>query len=1183
MRGQEQKSSETGAGPFQHSSRRATLTLRLLLAVGLFLSPATAEIPVVETAAQIRQWREGPAASGRAYADDLMAAAAGLLFEEETPKLPAGRYCLYMPLSITPYRDPRIIDIAVRVQAGNASRLLTMLDFPREAGFYEFALEFTGPGGESAPVRVLWAIGRSSAKNRGVDTRTPGVPQDGSAAVEPEEVVKSAEEEIQELEARQRAGRAAKGRVSLEDAAQIPVRLTARLPIVVLRQAQPETLSSPYRRLYEPGTERFTLCEDGKPNAVIVAGADLRKTVERDVPLVAERLRAGLGRITGLKFVLSEEGADDRQASIEIGHTARAVQSGIEALTADLGHDGFVIRITPNRLFIAGRTPGGTRYGVNHFLNHVLGVREYHPDALWHVAPFARTIQLPVGELKEDPDFALRSFSGGGFSDRDTGKRTVDWMPYNGLQYHTDSLPQPYGFHHHMATIFQGYRSRQARKQAQEILKKVPRPAEGALPETKKEEAEGEDETDSEFEQAPRQKPRREPEDPLCRVFAHLLANVPPESQGKFIDGMVKGEAGWQPCFSSPDTVDVCFDAASVAFEEDPELQGFSLGYNDGPGGYCACARCRKLLEGEDKVLVDYFKWWNFSPTYCWLLNQVAERVAEKFPGKMVGGLAYHFTSCPPKKVRLRENVLLLKTMYLAESGAAAAISGCDRWKGFISHLGIYEYAYPTTAPRYQLQDLQELFKHQAAWGGNFYYAEAYPDWQIEGPKYWLMAQLLWDNSADIGALLDEYCRDLFGRAAKPMRAYWDVCARIWPDAKQRGVPVSPWVGPVLRGLALFPHVDRMKALLSEAETLAEDELVRKRIQHFREPVDHDMTILAEVGRVVARTQERQESLQGWVEMAAKAVLELDRLKPQVDTVRHHGNAPVRGLAEPDWMPDLAARTFLGISESAAAGLRREKDAPADPSGFPEVLLKRCDAARQGWASEEMSSAWKRVWKAMEPTCATICIVPKVTAKPVIDGVPDPEFVRQAQRTRFAWRETGREPAPTPPHTAEVHLGHDETALYLVSTSDEDAPSVFEEHSRPDSSLLFTGDALSVVLVPGCQLGQVIYITVDARNHVRDQNAAQGVPWSTRGQVRTQFDAAGKTWTVEMAVPFSDLGIPAEPMQVVGANFLRHYKVDLKDYESSPHQGLRSLSWFPPAQGSVGIGSPLQTGLLLLR
>ncbi|MBI4664767.1 MAG: hypothetical protein HY735_38755, partial [Verrucomicrobia bacterium] len=251
-----------------------------------------AEILVVETAAQIRQWREDPAVFERVYADDLTAAAAGVLFEEETPKLPAGRYCLYVPLSIVPYRDLRIIDIAVRVQAGNADRLLKMPDFPPGGQFYEFTLEFTSPGGAPAPVRVTWAVGRDSMKNRRVDTRTPGVPKDGSAVSEPEEVTKSAEEEIKELEALEhRSNRVATERVPLEEAARIPVRLTARLPIVAVRKAQPETLSNTYRKLYEAGKERFTLCEDGKPAAVIVAGADLGKTVERDTPLVAERLR----------------------------------------------------------------------------------------------------------------------------------------------------------------------------------------------------------------------------------------------------------------------------------------------------------------------------------------------------------------------------------------------------------------------------------------------------------------------------------------------------------------------------------------------------------------------------------------------------------------------------------------------------------------------------------------------------------------------------------------------------------------------------------------------------------------------------------------------------------------------------------------------------------------------------
>lgn len=197
----------------------------------------------------------------------------------------------------------------------------------------------------------------------------------------------------------------------------------------------------------------------------------------------------------------------------------------------------------------------------------------------------------------------------------------------------------------------------------------------------------------------------------------------------------------------------------------------------------------------------------------------------------MIGGLAYHFTSCSARGLKLRENVLLLKTVYLAEVGAERAVNAFDMWKGHISHLGIYEYAYPTTIPRFQLYALQKLAKNQASWGGNFYYGEVYPDWQIEGPKYWIMTQILWDNDVDIDGLLEEYCRELFGKAWEPMFRYWKVCSRIWRDARERGVPVSPWVGLIPRGLAIKPYIGEMKKLLEEARELAEDELVRKRIE----------------------------------------------------------------------------------------------------------------------------------------------------------------------------------------------------------------------------------------------------------------------------------------------------------------------------------------------------------------
>lgn len=480
---------------------------------------------------------------------------------------------------------------------------MRMPDFPPEGRFREFTLEFTSAGGRE-DVMVAWAVGRMSARNRLVEWTQPKVPLE-VAVLKPEE----------EVEGGQKREEPPSGLLSFDELKGMEVRLAGRMPIVEMRERESKLFERPYREVYKAGKGYFSLCEEGEPKAVIVVAKGLGKTAERNIPLVGERLRAGLQKVTGARFFIYRE-RSSKPRTVEIGLTERAKE--VRLPLEGLNRDGFVIRVTPERLFIAGATPSGTRFGVYYFLNHYLGVREYHPDELFYSAPYGRTLRLPVGELREEPDFLLRSFSSGGFYHRESGKSSIAWFNYNGLQYHTDEFPHPYGFHHNMARIFERHLRMRARKEAEELLKDVPKPEEMTL------------ETEEEVEGEVKKKPRKEP---LFEVFAHLLKGLTEKGKRKRLKSLLSRESGWQPCFTSSETVKICFESAKEAFERAPELRGFSLGYNDGSAGYCSCERCRKMMEGEEQVLVNYYKYWNYSATYGWLLNEVAERVEKEFRG----------------------------------------------------------------------------------------------------------------------------------------------------------------------------------------------------------------------------------------------------------------------------------------------------------------------------------------------------------------------------------------------------------------------------------------------------------------------------------------------------------------------------------------------------------------------
>ena len=88
---------------------------------------------------------------------------------------------------------------------------------------------------------------------------------------------------------------------------------------------------------------------------------------------------------------------------------AKTLGLGVEKLDAD----GFVIRgVDPRNLVIAGPTPDGTEFGVCEFLERLVGVRWLMPGPDGDDVPARRSLEIPLGEIRQQPAFFSRLFSG---------------------------------------------------------------------------------------------------------------------------------------------------------------------------------------------------------------------------------------------------------------------------------------------------------------------------------------------------------------------------------------------------------------------------------------------------------------------------------------------------------------------------------------------------------------------------------------------------------------------------------------------------------------------------------------------------------------------------------------------------------------------------------------------------
>jgi len=237
----------------------------------------------------------------------------------------------------------------------------------------------------------------------------------------------------------------------------------------------------------------------------------------------------------------------------------------------------------------------------------------------------------------------------------------------------------------------------------------------------------------------------------------------------------------FQPCISNPEVVKLVVETAIEHFQNNPEEGTFSIGMNDS-NRYCECARCQamapaSLTDRSQRIAYSFFSFY----------NRIAEEVAKVYPEKRLGCLAYATLSLLP------EGVLKLHPMivpYLTRDSAQLFDSSevaefhdlVKKWSRLASRMGIYEYVYGRgfIIPRIYHRYLIENIKKRYGVGCDGFVAEDYPNWGLDGPKYWLIATMLWNNKQDYQALLEEYYRHMFGPASEVMKQYFSYLEEVW-------------------------------------------------------------------------------------------------------------------------------------------------------------------------------------------------------------------------------------------------------------------------------------------------------------------------------------------------------------------------------------------------------------------
>ncbi|MHC4873520.1 MAG: DUF4838 domain-containing protein [Planctomycetota bacterium] len=292
----------------------------------------------------------------------------------------------------------------------------------------------------------------------------------------------------------------------------------------------------------------------------------------------------------------------------------------------------------------------------------------------------------------------------------------------------------------------------------------------------------------------------------------------------------------WQPCISNPEVIKTIADNIIAIFDKNPTQSSASVGMNDG-NEFCECKPCMAIAP---KSITD--KRTRLAYATCDFYNKLAVRVSRKHPEKRLGCLAYAMLrKLPAGAIKLHKNIvpyLTLDSAQLFEEREQGDFNrSAKKWEAISSKMGIYEYIYgggyiiPRTYNRHLLKSIKSRYGVNA----DAFYAEAYPNWGLDGPKYWAVAKLLWNPNRDIEKMLADYYSDLFGPAAEHMKGYFVSLEETWcTQTLESDRSNYRWLRDIKQlGIFTKEKCEEAENFLKKAEDAADTEDIKKRIAYF--------------------------------------------------------------------------------------------------------------------------------------------------------------------------------------------------------------------------------------------------------------------------------------------------------------------------------------------------------------
>ncbi|MBI3839351.1 MAG: DUF4838 domain-containing protein [Planctomycetia bacterium] len=561
---------------------------------------------------------------------------------------------------------------------------------------------------------------------------------------------------------------------------------------------------------------KLTLVRDGRAACVIAVSPAADTTTNA----VAAEFQSYLARICEVPIALKQSNSLSSQdlagALILIGESDLTRQAGVDI--RQLPPEGFVIRTAGRMLILAGRDDPldrdqhqhGTSFAVVTFLEDYLGMRWLWPGALGEVVPARKSLVLDPIDRREAPVLRQRKIRDSMSSENPKkvgrGRLLMD-MDVDELARMRD---QSSSWLLHLKT------GESVRLHYQHAF----------------------------------------------RDWWDKYHNEHPD----FFAQQLNGSRQWpsalgQPdrakiCVSNPQVLDKFLDEATSFFQDQPNFQSFSASPNDNSyGGHCMCSKCRAWDAGEASKVelrsVDsqgnriLFNAPAMTDRYLHFYNLAAARLAKQWPAKLIAGYAYGASRTPPVREKVNDNVLISFVGFnsLRDGPWQEDLDLWDGWARLTKQLMLRPnllhdgHGYPLV----YVHRLGETLRHCQRSGmiaADFDALEHH--WASQGLNYYVLAKLLWNPAADVDAMVDDYCRSGFGKAAPAIREYFRALEEHTDRLATRIKGKNQDFAAAAFSFYSTDTLNAWQQRLDEANRLAaDDRIVRQRIEFLNQGIHY--------------------------------------------------------------------------------------------------------------------------------------------------------------------------------------------------------------------------------------------------------------------------------------------------------------------------------------------------------